>query len=90
VVQALDKVEGLKQMSELYRLYEECIDLAQAKLSTDHGEEIRLLGALARATAGTPPQEDLAVAVARAREAVTACAPLQASVDALRARTGRR
>lgn len=90
VVQALDRVEGLKQMSELYRLYEECISLAQAKLSTDHGEEVRLLGALARATAGTPPQEGLAVAVARAREAVAACAPLQASVDALRARTGRR
>jgi len=90
VVQALDKVEGLKQMSELYRLYEECIGLAQAKLSTDHGQEVRLLDALAHATAGTTAQEGLAVAVTRARGAVAACVPFQASVDELRARTGRR
>jgi len=90
VVQALDKVEGLKQMSELYRLYEECINLAQAKLSPDHGEEVRLLDALSRAATGTPAQEGLAVAVARAREAVAASALLQANVDELRARTGRR
>jgi hypothetical protein len=90
VVQALDTVGGLKQMSELYRLYEECISLAQAKLSTDHGEEVRLLDALIHATTGTAAQEGLAVAVSRAREAVVACAPLQANVDELRARTGRR
>lgn len=90
VVQALDKVDGLKQMSELYRLYEECISLAQAKLSTDHGEEVRLVDALTRATTGTPAPEGLVVAVTRAREAVAACAPLQASVDELRVRTGRR
>lgn len=90
VVQALDRVEGLKQMSELYRLYEECIDLAQTKLSTDRGDEVRLLDALSRAATGTPAQEGLAVAIARAREAVAACAPLQASVDELRDRTGRR
>lgn len=90
LVQALDKVEGLKQMSELYRLYEECISLGQAKLSTDHDEEVRLLDALARATPGTPAKKGLAVAVARALEAVAACAPLQANVDELRVRTGRR
>lgn len=90
LVQALDKVEGLKQMAELYGLYEECIRLAQAKLSTDHGEELRLLDALSRAASGTPVQEPIADALARARAAVTACASPQAKVDELRARTGRR
>ena len=90
LVQALDKVDGLKQMPELHRLYEECISLAQAKLSTDHGDEVRLLDRLSRAATGTPAQEGLVVAVALAREAVAACAPLQASVDELRVRTGRR
>jgi len=90
LVQALDKVEGLKQMAELYGLYEECIRLAQAKLSTDHGEELRLLDALSRVASGTPVQEPIADALARARAAVTACASPQAKVDELRARTGRR
>ena len=90
LVQALDKVEGLKQMAELYGLYEECIRLAQAKLSTDHGEELRLLDALSRAASGTSVQEPIADALARARAAVTACASPQAKVDELRARTGRR
>jgi hypothetical protein len=90
LVQALDKVEGLKDMTELYGLYEGCIRLAQAKLSTDHGEELRLLDALPRAANGTSAQGVIADALARARSAVSACAPLERRVDELRARTGRR
>jgi hypothetical protein len=90
LVQALDGIEGLREMPELYGPYEECIAVAQAKLSTDHGAELRLLGVISTAALATPAGERLAAALARAREAVAACEPLQAKVDELRARTGRR
>lgn len=90
LVQALDKVEGLKQMPELYGLYEECIRPPQSELSTDHREELRLLDALDRSAHGTPAHGQIADALARARHAVAACASPQAKVEELRARTGRR
>jgi len=84
LVQALDRVPGLRDMPTLFQAYERCIAVAQSKLSTDHGEELLLLGALSAAAKGTDAEPVVAEPLKRARSAVLACAPLEAVVTALR------
>lgn len=84
LVQALDRVEGLREMPELFRLYEECIEVAESKLTTDHAREIRLLDALASAVGGTGAAHALSASIDNARQAIRACQPLESRVDELR------
>jgi len=88
LVQALDRVEGLREMPELYQAYELCIEVAERELATDHGEERRLLERLAAASRGSAAEAVTESAIQRAVQAVEACSPLQATVDRLRGASG--
>ena len=90
VRQALDRVGGLREMPELFRLYEECIEVAESKLATDHERELRLVEALTSAASGTGAADALSTPLANAREAIRACQPLEKRVDELRSRSGLR
>lgn len=81
IIQALDRVNGVRDMPELYRAYEECLDLAEAALSLDHRPEIAVLGRLSELL---PNSCRAAVdpAIQRARDAVAACSRLEATVQA--------
>lgn len=85
VVQALDRVDGLREMPALYERYERCIDVAGSDLSTDHAHELEVLDELKAASLGSHAEAVVAAALSRARDAVLACAPLEAAVDRLRA-----
>ena len=85
LVQAMDKIEGLRDMAALYPLYERVLVLAEAKLSTDTREEQSLLSELALATRGSSVDSAIAGQLARARAAVEACVPLHAEVERRRA-----
>jgi len=41
VVQALDRVKGVRDMPELYRAYEECLDVAVRRYSDEYHAETR-------------------------------------------------
>ena len=86
LVQALDQVEGLREMSVLYAAYERCIEVAKCALATDHKAELVLLDELAAASRGSTAEALVAAPLQRARGAIEACAPLQATVDLLRAK----
>lgn len=90
LVQALDRVEGLREMTELFRLYEECIEVAESKLTTDHERELRLVEALTSAASGTGAADALSTPLANARKAIRACQPLEKRVDELRSQSGLR
>lgn len=90
LVQALDRVEGLREMPELFRLYEECIEVAKSKLSTDHSGELRLVEALASASSRTGAADALSAPLENARAAIRACEPPEKRVDELRAQSGLR
>jgi hypothetical protein len=88
LVQAMDHVEGLREMPELFHLYRECIDVAESKLSTDHARELRLVDALASAVIGTGAADALSTALEVAREAIQECQPFESRVDELRSQSG--
>lgn len=85
LVQAMDKIDGLRNMTELYSLYERVLALAEAKLSTDTSEELSLLSELSMATRGSSVDSATEGSLARARAAVEACVPLHAEVERRRA-----
>ncbi len=85
LVQALDHVEGLREMPALYASYERCIDLAQRDLATEHREELALLDEMSASVRGSTAEAGVAGPLQRAREALAACAPLHDEVDRLRA-----
>lgn len=86
LVQAWDRVDGLRDMRELYALYDRCIEIAQRKLATQHREELSLLDEMSVAIFETDAEAMVAGALQRAREALQACAPLEAEVTRLRTR----
>jgi hypothetical protein len=88
LVQALDQVNGLRDIKELYKGYERCIEVAEGALSTDHSDELQLFDQLFAASKDTPAETVIAAPLRRARDAVLACGPLDAVVGRLRAREG--
>ena len=90
LVQEMDRVEGLRGMPELFRLYRECMEVAASALSTDHSRDLRLLEALSSASGVTDAAAALSAPIDRARQAIRECQPLMSRVEELRSRSGMR
>lgn len=82
VVQALDRVTGVRDLTDLYSAYEQCLDLAGAALSLDHRAEIAVLDRLSASLPESGMRPLVDPAIQRARDAVAACGPLEATVQA--------
>lgn len=90
LIQAMDRVEGLSEMPELFRLYLECLELAQADLATGQAREFRLLEALALAIDGTAIVDTLARPIDVAWQSLRECERLNARVEEIRSASGLR